>query len=96
MKILKNLKNFDNAIGTDFIGRMISLWCDSEHIRNSCSGKNGKETKHGLNSGVYLEPSYTSRLERFEKVVNGFQLLKAFLKSFMKYVWQGSKCPSGI
>ena len=46
-------------------------------------------------SEAYSEPSQTSKIELFEKVVNGFQPLTIFEKSSILDVWQGSEYASG-
>ena len=38
-------------------------------------------------------PAKTSKMERYTKIVNGFQPLTIFAKNFILDVWQGSKIP---
>ena len=41
-------------------------------------------------SGEYSEPSQTSKMELFAKIVGGFQPLSIFSRSFILDAWQGS------
>ena len=45
---------------------------------------------------TYLEPRQISKMELFEKLVNGFQLLTIFIKSSILDVWQGSEYASEL
>ena len=45
-------------------------------------------------SEAYSEPCQTSKMERFEKIVNSFHLLTVFAKRFIVDVWQSFKYAS--
>ena len=47
--------------------------------------------RSALNAEAHLEPYQTYKMERFVKVINGFQLLTLFTKLSIFDVWQGSK-----
>ena len=45
-------------------------------------------------SEAYSEHCQTFKMERFEKIVEGFELLTVFAKRSILDVWQGSECAS--
>ena len=45
---------------------------------------------------TYLEPYQASKMERFAKMLNGFQLLTIFAKCTILYIRQGSEYTSEV
>ena len=44
--------------------------------------------------GIFIRPSQTAKMEVFAKIVNDWELLAVFAKSFILDAWQGSEYTS--